>query len=172
MAKGGARARSGPAPDPEALRRDRADDAAGWVVLPAAGRQGKTPAWPLAAPMGDVTLTDEEGKETTERALLVEVETRELEVWAGEWRRPQAVEWERNGQELEVALYVRSLVSAEDPAAKANARTLVKQQQEALGISLPGLHRNRWRIAEMPQESSGARAPVRSGLKVVRGGAE
>jgi hypothetical protein len=36
-----------------------------------------------------------------------------LIVWAGEWRRPQAVMWERFGQELEVALYVRCLVRAE-----------------------------------------------------------
>jgi alpha-D-ribose 1-methylphosphonate 5-triphosphate diphosphatase PhnM len=80
------------------------------------------------------------------------------------------VQWERNGQELEVALFVRSVVDAEGAEATAAARTLVKQQMEALGISLPGLMRNRWRIAEMPAASSAARAPARAGLKVVQGG--
>jgi hypothetical protein len=76
--------------------------------------------------------------------------------------------WERNGQEVEVALYVRSLRVAEQPKAPVNARTLVKQQQEALGVSLPGLLRLRWRIGHV----SPAVAPqvARSGLKVVAGG--
>lgn len=126
MASGGARGHSGPARDPQALRRDRKDDA-GWVLLPARGRDGEAPSWPLS------------------RATK-----RELELWVSEWRRPQAVMWERNGQEVEVALYVRSLKLAEMPKAPVNSRTLVKQQQEALGISLPGLTRNGWRIDSQP----------------------
>jgi len=55
--------------------------------------------------------------------------------------------WEANGQSTEVALYVRSLKDAERPKASVAARTLVRQQQEALGLSLPGLARNRWIIA-------------------------
>ena len=85
---GGARAHSGPAPDPNALRRDR--DGESWVTLPAEGRSGAAPKWPLA------------GKSK-----------REAELWAQEWKRPQAVIWEANGQEIEVALYVRSLIAAE-----------------------------------------------------------
>lgn len=38
---------SGPAPDPVALRRDRPQDQAGWRTLPAGGRTGATPKWPL-----------------------------------------------------------------------------------------------------------------------------
>jgi hypothetical protein len=44
MAKGGARARPG-RPDPQALRRDRDDG--DWTTLPAEGRKGKPPKWPL-----------------------------------------------------------------------------------------------------------------------------
>jgi hypothetical protein len=121
--------------------------------------------------MVDRVLVGEDGKKVVERVLDVDAEARELVVWARQWSRPQAVQWERNGQEEEVALYVRTLVAAEDSDAKANVRTLVKQQQEALGISLPGLLRNRWRIAEMPAEQSrGAKAPKRAGFKVVKGG--
>lgn len=135
MGRGGARARSGPAPDPNALRRDRKEDQAGWVTLPAEGREGPAPEWPLT------------------RAVK-----REAVLWEREWARPQAVMWERLGLEVEVALYVRSLAAAEKASAPVNARTLVRQQQEALGLSIPGLARNRWRIedAEKSPASSAA----------------
>lgn len=119
--KGGARGRSGPAPDPNALRRDR--DKGEWTHLPAAGRDGPTPEWPLT-----------------------KATARELELWEREWRRPQALMWEANGQETEVALFVRSLATAEKPKAHTTVRTLVKQQMEALGLTLPGLRSNRWVI--------------------------
>jgi hypothetical protein len=125
MPKGGARASSGPVPDPNALRRDRPADKASWTVLPAEGRSGDAPAWPLW------------GRSD-----------REAELWLREWRRPQATVWERNGQEEEVAMYVRSFAAAELPNATTAARTLVRQQQEALGLSMPGLLRLRWRIGE------------------------
>lgn len=145
MAKGGARARSGPAPDPFALRRER--DGGEWTKLPAEGRDGEPPAWPLPT---DPT--------PAERAA-----------WAREWSRPQAVEWERNGQDVEVALYVRRLAEAEAPGSSVAVGTLVKQMQEALGLSLPGLHRNRWTIepAQKPQPEVAQRESSRSRLMVV-----
>jgi hypothetical protein len=148
MAKGGARAHSGPAPDPNALRRDR--DAGDWTTLPASGREGPLPEWPLT-----------------------KATQREIALWAREWKRPQAVMWERNGQEVEVALYVRSLRMAEMPKAPTNARTLVKQQQEALGLSLPGLARNRWRIEDVSSVKPAPAAVGRSArdrFRVVTGG--
>lgn len=160
MTSGGARARSGPPPDPNALRRDRPSDAAGWVSLPAAGRAGDAPAWPLSRPT-----------------------RRELELWAREWRRPQAIMWEQLGLENEVAVYVRTLVAGEKPRATAATRTLLIRQQEALGISLPGLARNRWRIEggtvatpapPAKAASSGPSAKERlsgRGLGVIDGGA-
>lgn len=149
--RGGARANSGPAPDPNALRRDRKSDQAGWTTLDAAGRKGKVPEFPLSKPTG-----------------------REVELWGREWKRPQAVEWERNGQEIEVAMYVRAVVAAEQVDAPTNARTLVKQMQEALGLSLPGLLRLRWRIGE-PNQKAGRASPrssvsARERFRVIDGG--
>jgi hypothetical protein len=60
--------------------------------------------------------------------------------------------WETNGQAEEVALYVRSLAFAERRDAPVSARVLVRQQQEALGLSLPGLARQRWRIATTAEQ--------------------
>ena len=151
MAKG-ASARSGPAPDPNALRRDR--DSAEWVDLPAEGRKGKTPRFPLTKPT-----------------------SREKTLWTREWKRPQAIMWERNGQELEVALYVRAVADAEKAGASANTRNLVKQLGEALGTSLPGLRINRWRIVhEKPVEtdkpSRRSSSSAKSRFRVIEGGGE
>lgn len=117
-------------------------------------------------PAGIQQVEDEEEKQRILDQVEAEASAlfaRELEVWAGEWRRPQAVEWERNGQELEVALYVRALVAAEAPDAKVTLRTLVKQQQEALGLSLPGLARNRWRIPDEATDDQMAPTPIEPG---------
>lgn len=146
MASGGARGHSGPAPDPNAARRDRGTDGE-WTILPAR-REGPIPSWPL------LDQTD-----------------REAELWEAEWRRPQAVAWERNGQQIEVALYVRRLVEVEAPGAPTNLGTLVKQMQESLGVSQPGMQRNRWKIATdetAVKRSAPAQPSAKSRMKVVR----
>src|SRR5688572_28696007 len=125
MPSGGARVRSGPAPDPTALRRDR--DKASWEHLPVTGREGPPPAWPLSRPS-----------------------TFEQRLWEAEWRRPQAVKWEQRGQALEVALYVRAVRIAEGSKGGANDRALVLRFMDDLGISQGGLARNRWVIDDAP----------------------
>jgi len=86
--------------------------------------------------------------------------------------------WERNGQALEVALFVRAVVEAESPRASVAARTLVRQQMDALGLSVPGLRAARWKIVDettpkpeqKPRARRGRGASVRDRLKVVEGG--
>lgn len=152
MPSGGPRARSGPPPDPTALRRERGTDSP-WTHLPAAGRQGEPPTWPLSRQVA-----------------------REKVLWAREWRRPQAVMWQANGQDIEVALYVRAVVAAEKPGASAPARSLVVRMQEALGLNLPGLMRNRWIIADGEAPVAGAlqrgtpATSIKQRMKLVSGG--
>ena len=152
MPSGGARARSGPAPDPNALRRDR--DKAEWTHLPAAGRSGEPPKWPLSRPTA-----------------------RELAIWTEEWTRPQAIAWEANGQEREVALYVRSVRDAERPNAPTAARVLVRGLATDLGLNIPGLRSNRWIIEDAPaqrqvtQPDDPDRASAKSRFKTLDGGA-
>jgi hypothetical protein len=66
MPKGGARVSSGPPPDPNALRRSR--DVGEWTTLPAEGRDGSSPEWPLNGRCA-----------------------RELDLWDMLWSKPQAV---------------------------------------------------------------------------------
>lgn len=149
----GGHARSGPAPDPMALRRER--DSAEWVDLPASGREGPVPVWPLA------------GKQTA----------RERELWAQLWRKPQAVMWELRGQELEVALYVRRFREAEKPGSPVSLSTWIIRQNEQLGLSSSGLRFNRWRIvaddvtAKRVERGAAERASARDRFKVVDGDA-
>jgi hypothetical protein len=138
MTSGGARARSGFPPDPQALARNRPSDQVTWTHLPAS-REGDPPPWPLAYPT-----------------------IREKALWATEWRRPQAVMWERNGQEIEVANYIRCLRRAEGHKSTPAHWGLVVRQQTELGINIGGLLRNRW-IIDPPSgdaQASGAEVPV------------
>jgi len=137
MTKGGARARSGPAPDPQALRRDRKTDL-GWTVLPAEGRPGEVPEWPL------------EGEST-----------REAELWARFWAKPQAILWERNGQLFEVAMHVRCFAEAEVPGGSTSLRTLVRQQADALLLTIPAMHAARVKLSGDELGERRAQAPAR-----------
>lgn len=159
MASGGARATSGPPPDPNALRRNRKSDAAGWSTLPAEGRNGPTPTWPL-----------------------VDVQPREWDLWRELWTRPQAVMWERLGLGYEVALFVRTLSEAERPDSRTEPMKLVRQYMESLGLTSPGMLRLRWKVgptesgqaeeesAEEPKAKAPRRKSARDRLKVVTSG--
>lgn len=127
---GGSRARSGPAPDPNALRRDRPDDVASWTILPGP-RTAPAPAWPLPT----------------------EPSENEQAQWDRVWATPQAHQWEANGLDTEVALYVRTLIEAEKPEAATNLRTLTKTLQENLGLSYVGMLKFRWRLQHAPASS-------------------
>lgn len=150
MPSGGARARSGPAPDPNALRRDRKSDGE-WLTLPSEGRAGDAPAWPL------------------------ELESRrELELWAELWSRPVAVLWERDRQFEYVALYVRTFVEAEERGASAAYRTLVRQMAGELLLTIPAMHAARVRIAvdevADKREPEVKRSTARDRMRVVDSG--
>ena len=133
MARGGARARSGPAPTtrPGDRSHKAKADSQGWTTLPADGRDGPLPAFPLTNP------TD-----------------REMELWERLWETPQAVMWERLSMEFEVASYVRLLARAEAPRSSAIIWGQVKQFAESLGLSVSGMQRNRWTIASADDDQS------------------
>lgn len=138
MPRGGARPNSGPAPDPFSLRtaqRQATGIAAGWIVLPLAGRPGAAPDWPLTS-----------------------ATARELDVWARLWATPQATQWERLAQEVQVAIYVRRLVEVEKPGAAAALGSLVVRLADGLGLTIPGLRANRWQLGAEQAQTASVRA--------------
>lgn len=114
----------GPPPKPEYLRRRR--NASTQVTqLPAEGRQGSSPAWPLGRP----TKAEEA-------------------VWAQLWHTPQAAAWERLGWFRTVARYCRFLVQSERKDATAAMLAEVRQMEDRLGLTPMSLLRLRWEVVE------------------------
>lgn len=123
IGSGGARTRSGPQANPNALRRQR--DGKEWTKLPAVGRLGLAPEWP-----------DE----------VAEPNDEELLMWRRIWMLPQACVWEADHAEDMVAFYVRTYLEAMQPRAGAQARTFVGQMSEKLLLTPGSLSQQRYVI--------------------------
>lgn len=179
MPRGGARVNSGPPPDPNALRRDRKDDKAGWITLPAEGRNTPPPPWPLPPPL--LERPDGMGPEEYDDRVRDHIE-REHELWEHLWAKPQAVMWERLRCADEVALYVRLRVLGERVG---NVKLLAEARMrgDRLGVEPASMLRLRWRVASdelAERRPTGARgsaaAPPRASsmrdrIRAVNGGA-
>ncbi len=137
-----------PIPDPTALRRDRKDDAS-WTTLPSKV-DVKVPAWPL-----------------------VGQSERELELWEAIWKRPQALLWKQNTQEIEVALYCRQLAMVEMPSAgggAANHAILIRQSENLL-LTIPAMYKAHVKIAAdeisaLSNKKSSSKSPASAGTSV------
>jgi hypothetical protein len=113
----------GPAPKrPEERRRRNATVA--MTKLPAGGRQGDPPPWPL----------EEFGEY-------------EASVWAELWRTPQAAAWDGMGVGVRrvVARYVR-LVASPEPSEKTLPE--IRQMEDRLGLNPLAMLRLRWEVTE------------------------
>lgn len=183
----------GPPPNPNARRRNARPPK---VLLPAEGRQGPAPAWPLqrnlqlliSLQVAQATVdelkdrADLSGPEKRKLNKALEqvvglgyqndhVEDAELELWRELWTTPQAVAWERMRFHREVAQYVRWKIAAEwgDIDAAKEARQL----SDRLGLTPLAMLRLQWEIAvdetaERRQESRPeVKKSPRSRLKVV-----
>lgn len=119
----------GPAPKPQSQQRRSGRGLASQTTqLPASGRQGEPPPWPL-------------GRQSK----------RERELWERLWRTPQAVAWERLGWTDVVARYARMEVVAEQRDAPVTALGEVRQMEDRLGLSPMALLRLRWEIVDEEQ---------------------
>lgn len=109
-------------PSPNPVRRNAR---VGVVTLPAEGRKGPTPAWPLPGGMDGF----------------------EEQVWRELWATPQAVAWERFGWTRVVARYCRVLVEAEQRSAKASSRNQASLLEDKLGMTPKAMRLLLWQIA-------------------------
>lgn len=127
MTSGGARPRSGPAPDPRSKRsQDRA-----WVVLPADPGVEILPAWPFPP-----------------------AQPAELKQWERVWSMPQARMWQRSHLHAQVAQYVRALVASMEPDAGPSMKQTVLRMESELGISITGMLKHGWLHETPPEETS------------------
>ena len=153
MARGGARNRSGPAPDPNSGRSERRGYKL--TALPSEGYDGEVPDFPLPFPV-----------------------QRELDVWAHLWTSPQACAWSlESWRWMNIADLVRLQVRGEAHDAPVNIATVVRQLRADLGLTPAGLKENGWAIATdevAAKREETVEAPVRpssrSKLKVVSSG--
>lgn len=119
----------GPAPKPASQRRRR-NAAPSTVRLPAAGREGDPPEWPI-------------GKGTkTEHAL-----------WSQLWTTPQAVAWERLGWTRVVARYCRLVIESEKRTAPVSLAGEVRQLEDRLGLTPMSMLRLRWEVVDDVDEA-------------------
>ena len=117
----------------------------GVLVLPAEGRKGDTPDWPLPG-----------AAEPAERKL-----------WRDLWRTPQAVEWERQGWTRVVARYVRCALAAEHMERDAMAEA--RQLEDRLGLTPKAMRLLLWTIAtdEVAEKRQEASQTARTRIRAV-----
>lgn len=121
----------------------------GPVTLPASGRQGETPKWPLA------------GKPTPIEA----------QAWKQLWATPQAVVWESQDWFRTVARYCRTMIAAEQPGAPAGLLNAVLNLELHLGLTPKAMKLMLWQIGtgepELEEEAAPGVLDIRERLKAV-----
>jgi len=130
---------TGPAPKPDGARRRR-NAVVPMTQLPAEGRQGEPPVWPISAARDSAAAA------------------RELELWTELWSLPQAVAWERQKTPpATVALYVRWTVKAEGGSLDAGKEA--RMLSDRLGLSPTAMQKLRWEVVvdELAAQRSGSR---------------
>lgn len=162
MPKGGARNRSGPQPDPTSGRSDRRGISL--QALPASGRKGAAPKWPLPIRLVYEDLF-EDGKKAGR--IVNETETsrvadREVELWRWAWRQPQAVAWSQQSESWRipiVAMWVRTFVICESGEATAADKGSIHRFADQIGMTPAGLAESGWKIvADVPKPAAPAPA--------------
>lgn len=148
MSHGGARAGSGPAPDPNSGRS--ASRGLDFSRLPAEGFTGEVPKFPLD-PIVLFSEHFEDGSKIREvdEGSSASFSERESAVWAEAWSTPQAAAWHLEPWRWPiVAEYVRLKVTVElDPGSNAALVGQLHRYREQIGLTPAGLVRNGWQIA-------------------------
>lgn len=121
--RGGARQGAGRPPSTKSLAEAVRLEAGAIRILPKA-RTGAAPAWPLT-----------------------KATTREMVVWRRLWKKPQAVVWQEQGLDDEVAHYVRNFVVCEERDVPAARMTLLLQQRNSLFLTHGALLSAGYRIS-------------------------
>lgn len=131
---------AGPAPS---LNPKRSNPRVGIQVLPAEGRKGPAPAWPLP------------GKASAA----------ERQAWTALWASPQAVMWERLGWTRVVARYARMMLLAE--AGTKEAWPEARQLEDRLGLTPKAMRVLLWVVSD-DEVAAKRQAPPSTGRRRMR----
>ena len=167
MGRGGARNRSGPAPDPLSERSERR----GYRVsaLPAEGFAGVVPEWPLPERRVFVeSFSDGQKIREIDEEATQDVVLRELELWEWVWRTPQACAWSMPAERWRwhsVAMWVRTAVLCESSEATAADKNSLHRFADQIGLTPAGLRENGWSVAadEVAERRESRPVPVSPG---------
>lgn len=139
MASGGARSRSGPAPDPTSggsVRRDFK-----LTALPSEGYQGEVPKFPLQPIVLFMEYFEGSGRDRTkvrehDDGATESFREREAAVWAEAWSTPQACAWSMTSWRWPiVAEYCRLKTVVEfDPSASAALVGQLHRYRDQIGV--------------------------------------
>lgn len=177
---------NGPPGNPNAKRTN---PRVGVVRLPAKGRTGRTPKWPLADnsrmtariafiqseideleerehEQGELTRTEQTRLTRKREALAIAIVERDVireveqELWRELWHTPQAVMWETLGWTREVAQYVRHKAAAEDGSMDDSKEARLRG--EALGLTPKAMRSLMWVIDgdELGEKREAKKAPA------------
>lgn len=161
----------GPPPKPDSQRRRR-NAVPGATRLPAEGRTGPAPRWPLGPDIhtaarlavarekvAELQEREDEGKFVSEPKMdlarekvkvlehVVAIQAKaERALWRELWKKPQAVAWEHDKCVREVALYVRLTILGEN--GDLNAIKEARQHADRFGLNPQAMLRLRWAVAE------------------------
>lgn len=155
MAKGGARNRSGPAPDPNSATSERRKYVL--TALPVEGYSGSVPRFPLSP----ARVSNDEG--VLDKNATARHRRREAALWAQVWEYPQACAWSMEPWRWHtIAMWVRTAVICESEVATAADKNSLHRFADQIGLTPAGLRENGWKIADKPVvlEAVPAAAPV------------
>lgn len=177
MPRGGSRARSGPEADPNSRTSERKRAAAkkaatakkatgdaapakalpiteadfNPMALPARGRKGRVPAFPLPKIIRMIPVLLDDGKKgkQADTTASSQFRKRELQIWGELWKTPQAVAWERDPWRWPtIARYARICTTTElEPDASAALLSRERELRIECGLTPDGLKVNGWAIA-------------------------
>lgn len=172
-------------PPKEAARRARRNATPTATRLPAEGRVGKLPRWPLPANLRLTVAFDaaraqrivieervqhepdggalRELARIDERVALLEGQLdqstkMERTLWRELWKLPQAVMWERLVYTREVAQYVRWACLGQ--LGEMDAAKEARQLGDRLGLTPMSMLRLRWEIDPEPEQTAAPPSPV------------
>lgn len=159
MARGGARNRSGPSPDPTSGR----SDARGvkFDALPLEGFQGEVPDFPLpSVEVLSETFIDGAKLKEVDPGASGARNDREQELWEWAWTTPQACAWALEPWRWQaVAMWVRVSALCESADATAADKGSLHRFADQIGLTPAGLKENGWAIARSEVDMRRAEKP-------------